>query len=201
MSKSQPSRPDNPNRPNTKRTGERSEAAFLYQASQRRFAICKPWGDSERYDFILDNRPQPKVHLFRIQIKCTLPPRRSLRNARYLHPGQAPRRLHQTRHRFHSRPRSPSEHLVHNPGRSLHPPTHAPLLPPPQSKVDAPRKIPRSLAPARSPTPKSPPNYPSLHRRRLPRRSRSRKPRPGDRSGLVGQEGGAVGWRSASALR
>jgi PD-(D/E)XK endonuclease len=66
-----PSRPDDPNRPNTKRTGERSEAAFLYQASQRRFAICKPWGDSERYDFILDNRPQPKVHLFRIQIKCT----------------------------------------------------------------------------------------------------------------------------------
>ena len=63
--------PDNPNRPNTKRTGERSEAAFLYQASQRRFAICKPWGDSERYDFILDNRPKPNVHLFRVQVKCT----------------------------------------------------------------------------------------------------------------------------------
>jgi hypothetical protein len=58
-------------RPNTKRTGERSEAAFLYQASQRRFAISKPWGDSERYDFILDNRPQPTIQLFRIQIKCT----------------------------------------------------------------------------------------------------------------------------------
>ncbi len=88
MSKPQPpSRPDNSNRPNTKRTGERSEAAFLYQASQRRFAISKPWGDSERYDFILDNRPIPEacpersrkpvlslskeVHLFRIQIKCT----------------------------------------------------------------------------------------------------------------------------------
>jgi PD-(D/E)XK endonuclease len=71
MSKRQPPSPDNPNRPNTKRTGERSEAAFLYQASQRRFAISKPWGDSERYDFILDNRPQPQVHLFRIQIKCT----------------------------------------------------------------------------------------------------------------------------------
>jgi len=69
--RTQPSQPDNPNRPNTKRTGERSEAAFLYQASQRRFAISKPWGDSERYDFILDNRPQPTVHLFRIQIKCT----------------------------------------------------------------------------------------------------------------------------------
>ncbi len=74
-----PGQPDNPNRPNTKRTGERSEAAFLYQASQRRFAISKPWGDSERYDFILDNRPQPgacpersrRVKLFRVQIKCT----------------------------------------------------------------------------------------------------------------------------------
>jgi hypothetical protein len=64
-------RPDDPNLSNTKRVGERSEAAFLYQASQRGFAICKPWGDSERYDFILDNRPQPTVHLFRIQIKCT----------------------------------------------------------------------------------------------------------------------------------
>ncbi len=75
----QPSQPHKPNRPNTKRTGERSEAAFLYQASQRSFAISKPWGDSERYDFILDNRPQPgarpersrRVKLFRIQIKCT----------------------------------------------------------------------------------------------------------------------------------
>jgi hypothetical protein len=74
-----PSPSGDPNRPNTKRTGERSEAAFLYQASQRRFAICKPWGDSERYDFILDNRPIPgacpersrRAQLFRIQIKCT----------------------------------------------------------------------------------------------------------------------------------
>jgi hypothetical protein len=71
MSQRRPSQSANPNRPNTKLTGERSEAAFLYQASQRRFAISKPWGDSERYDFILDNRPQPLVHLIRIQIKCT----------------------------------------------------------------------------------------------------------------------------------
>ena len=70
MSK-RPFRPDNPNFSNTKRVGERSEAAFLYQASQRGFAICKPWGDCERYDFIIDNRPQPTVRLFRIQIKCT----------------------------------------------------------------------------------------------------------------------------------
>ncbi|MGD0568966.1 MAG: group I intron-associated PD-(D/E)XK endonuclease [Candidatus Sulfotelmatobacter sp.] len=74
-----PNSTNDPNRPNTKLTGERSEAAFLYQASQRRFAISKPWGDSERYDFILDNRLPPeacpqrsrRVHLFRIQVKCT----------------------------------------------------------------------------------------------------------------------------------
>ncbi len=62
----QPGLPDDPNRPNTKRTGERSEAAFLYQATQRRFAISKPWGD-RGFDFILDNRPQPAIHLFRIE--------------------------------------------------------------------------------------------------------------------------------------
>jgi PD-(D/E)XK endonuclease len=62
---------NNHNLRNTKRTGERSEAAFLYQATQRSFGICKPWGDSERYDFILDNRPKPEVHLFRVQVKCT----------------------------------------------------------------------------------------------------------------------------------
>jgi hypothetical protein len=42
---------NNHNLSNTKRTGERSEAAFLYQATQRSFGICKLWGDSERYDF------------------------------------------------------------------------------------------------------------------------------------------------------
>src|ERR1700680_3116711 len=56
---------------NPKRTGEHSEIAFLYRSDQRRFAISKPFGDSERYDFILDNRPRPRVKLFRIQVKCT----------------------------------------------------------------------------------------------------------------------------------
>ena len=71
---SKPRRPPNP-----KRTGEHSEVAFLYRADQRRFAISKPFGDSERYDFILDNRPIPgarpkpsrTIQLFRIQVKCT----------------------------------------------------------------------------------------------------------------------------------
>ncbi|HEY6767441.1 MAG TPA: group I intron-associated PD-(D/E)XK endonuclease, partial [Candidatus Sulfotelmatobacter sp.] len=54
-------------RPNTKRTGERSEAAFLARALHLEFAIAKPWGDSQRYDFILDNG----TRLWRIQTKCT----------------------------------------------------------------------------------------------------------------------------------
>ena len=54
-------------RKNTKVTGERSEAAFLNQATNRNFGIAKPWGDSRRYDFILDNGSR----LHRIQIKCT----------------------------------------------------------------------------------------------------------------------------------
>ena len=58
---------DRNTRPNTKRTGERSEAAFLHKASQLGFALAKPWGDSERYDFILDNG----CDLLRIQIKAT----------------------------------------------------------------------------------------------------------------------------------
>src|SRR5580698_1488776 len=54
-------------RPNTKRTGERSEAAFLNKASSLGFGVAKPWGDSERYDFIIDNGRQ----LIRIQTKAT----------------------------------------------------------------------------------------------------------------------------------
>jgi hypothetical protein len=54
-------------RKNTKRTGERSEAAFLHKASSLGFGVAKPWGDSERYDFILDNGRR----LLRVQIKAT----------------------------------------------------------------------------------------------------------------------------------
>jgi hypothetical protein len=38
-----------------KRSGEAAEAAFLAKASSLGFAVAKPWGDSERYDFILDS--------------------------------------------------------------------------------------------------------------------------------------------------
>src|SRR5207253_9946140 len=42
-------------RTNTKRKGELSEAAFLLKAASLGFGVAKPWGDSERYDFILDS--------------------------------------------------------------------------------------------------------------------------------------------------
>jgi hypothetical protein len=52
---------------NTKRTGEHSEAAFLLKATDEGFGIAKPWGDSERYDFIVDSGRR----LWRVQLKCT----------------------------------------------------------------------------------------------------------------------------------
>ncbi len=61
--KRQPRKP----RKNTKLTGERSEAAFLLRASNLGFGIAKPWGDSLRYDFIVDNGSR----LWRVQVKCT----------------------------------------------------------------------------------------------------------------------------------
>jgi hypothetical protein len=54
-------------RKNTKVTGEHSEAAFHYKAVHLEFGVARPWGDSLRYDFILDNG----ARLFRIQVKCT----------------------------------------------------------------------------------------------------------------------------------
>src|SRR5437764_6978014 len=56
--------------PNTKRTGELAEAAFVVKAAGLGFAVSKPWGDSERYDFILDAGHRT----FRVQIKCTESP-------------------------------------------------------------------------------------------------------------------------------
>jgi hypothetical protein len=40
---------------NTKRRGEFAELAFVYKASSLGFGVAKPYGDSFRYDFILDS--------------------------------------------------------------------------------------------------------------------------------------------------
>lgn len=55
-------------RHNPKRAGELSEAAFLLKAKRLGFLVAKPWGDSERYDFILDSGSR----LWRVQLKSTV---------------------------------------------------------------------------------------------------------------------------------
>ncbi len=51
----------------TKRRGELSELAFVHKAVSLGFPVAKPYGDSERYDFILDGGRR----LWRVQIKST----------------------------------------------------------------------------------------------------------------------------------
>lgn len=48
-----------------KALGEAAEAAFLAKATSLGFGVAKTWGDSERYDFILDSGQK----LWRIQVK------------------------------------------------------------------------------------------------------------------------------------
>jgi hypothetical protein len=50
---------------NSKRCGEAVEAAFLCKICMLRIPVCKPWGDSERYDFVVDWR----IGFWRVQVK------------------------------------------------------------------------------------------------------------------------------------
>jgi len=50
-----------------KRAGELAEAFFLSKAESLNFHVSKPWGDSNRYDFIVDCGQT----LSRVQLKCT----------------------------------------------------------------------------------------------------------------------------------
>jgi hypothetical protein len=59
--------PELQRRKNPKRSGELSEAAFLLKAQTLGFRVLKPWGDSERYDFVLDSGGR----LWRVQLKST----------------------------------------------------------------------------------------------------------------------------------
>jgi hypothetical protein len=51
-----------------KRMGELSEAAFLLKASSLGLGVAKPWGESERYDFIVSGRTGT---MWRVQVKST----------------------------------------------------------------------------------------------------------------------------------
>src|SRR5437764_15280843 len=48
-----------------KRRGEAAESVFLAKAVSMGFGVAKPWGDSERYDFIVDSGEK----LWRVQLK------------------------------------------------------------------------------------------------------------------------------------
>jgi len=52
-------------RPDGKRLGEATEAAFLAKACTLDFAVSKPWGDSRRYDFVVEFRGT----FWRVQVK------------------------------------------------------------------------------------------------------------------------------------
>jgi PD-(D/E)XK endonuclease len=50
-----------------KQRGELAEIRFMLKAAGLGFGVAKPWGDSERYDFILDSGEQR----WRVQVKST----------------------------------------------------------------------------------------------------------------------------------
>ena len=50
-----------------KRQGEIAELAFMHMAMERGFAVSKPYGDSTRYDFIVEGEGK----LTRVQVKST----------------------------------------------------------------------------------------------------------------------------------
>ncbi len=54
---------------NPKRMGEVSQAAFLVKAQSLGFGLAVPWGDSERYDFVVWAGPEGR--LLRVQVKAT----------------------------------------------------------------------------------------------------------------------------------
>lgn len=61
----------------TKRRGEIAELAFALAAARRGFGIARPYGESERYDVILDPQHVPgggygaRPRLVRVQVKAT----------------------------------------------------------------------------------------------------------------------------------
>lgn len=50
-----------------KQRGELAEMGFMFKAAGLGFGVAKPWGESERYDYILDSGER----LWRVQVKST----------------------------------------------------------------------------------------------------------------------------------
>lgn len=56
-----------PQKGTRKQQGELAEMRFMFTAAGNGFGVAKPWGDSERYDYILDSGKR----LWRVQVKST----------------------------------------------------------------------------------------------------------------------------------
>ena len=50
-----------------KQRGEWVELQFMAQAAKRRFAVCKPWGETRAYDVGIEHGP----NFLRVQVKST----------------------------------------------------------------------------------------------------------------------------------
>jgi hypothetical protein len=59
--------------PTTKRRGESAEAQFISRAISLGFSVLKPWGESDRYDVVIDHGSG----FWRVQVKFTACLRRS----------------------------------------------------------------------------------------------------------------------------
>jgi hypothetical protein len=60
-------RSKNPAIRDNKRRGEWAELKFMSRASEKGLSVAKPWGESGRYDVIVENGGR----MVRVQVKCT----------------------------------------------------------------------------------------------------------------------------------
>jgi len=130
-----------------KRRGEIAELAFMQKAVSLGFGVAKPWGDSDRYDYILDAGRR----FWRVQVRST---------AYESHRGYAVHTYVYVKRKmvaltaddidciiaYHR----PAQSLVRAPGRVLLALQESLVLSPRQQKRIALRKLPRSLVAARS---------------------------------------------------
>ena len=56
-----------PQKGTDKQRGELAEIRFMLKAAGLGFGVAKPWGESERYDFVLDTGKK----FWRVQVKST----------------------------------------------------------------------------------------------------------------------------------
>src|SRR3954463_13900011 len=59
--------PKSPSIRNSKRRGEWAELRFMAEAVQRGFNVMRPWGESARYDVLLERN----LRYLRVQVKST----------------------------------------------------------------------------------------------------------------------------------